>query len=1015
MPKITAFRLSWQNEQQTYQLYTTENDAPLKISANSSTWFLWLDQITSFTFHGQHGHCTIRKENRKRGDAYWYAYQSSGKQLSKKYLGKTAQLTTTRLEEITQQLTVDQAPHQDAQSQPYDQLQRTKFSAPHLQPRLVARTRLFQQIDQGIQGPLTLISAPAGFGKTTTIGQWLQQKKVPAAWLSLEPQDNHPIRFLRYVIAAFQRLDPQLGRNLQLQLLSGHPIETESVFTLLAHEISRHTISSILLILDDYHVINSDHIHWHLTSFCAHQTPGLHLVVLTRADPPLQLARLRAYGKLTELRAEQLRFDSRETVTFLQSVMDLNLSEEGLRLLEQRTEGWVAGLQLAALSLRGKKDVITYLRDFNGSNRFILDYLSDEVIMQLSAPVLDFLLHTCMLTRLHDSLCAAMMQRDPAEISGMLSSFEKGNLFVTALDEEGQWYRYHHLFATMLQARLAQSHPERIPVLHKRASIWYEQNGYRNEAMHHALLIQDIQRVVDLLKPVAWSMLQQGEQQQLLEWLEHIPNTLEYGQPLLCVFHAAALAFLTQTEAALEWLHYAEHPLHPEAETAPPGEIATVRMLIASIKGNLDQAERAAELALSQLSPERPFLQRLARGSQALIYARKGKCALAIEILRSIARPQWTVDQAVGLAYLYLEMGHFQKVARICRETIAHLNKLQLSTLPYTGAIYIVLGMVHYERNECTAAIPLLREGIERCKRTGEIIFLSLGYITMAHILAFSSDFTQAPLTQDTQVQELIIQTEELLSQQRIEMFWVTSATPWQLLRLLLAQGNVQKAEQLLEDHTGNEQACMGPDIPYAVQMEARAFAYVHLARQQPARTLELLNWPAQSAEEDRRIYQLVNISLLQCRAYQALQQSAQALTSLEKALHFAEPAGLVRPFLEEGCTLLELLLSLYKQLQSRPGRVPLSFLQTLLRMLGQNVAPPSHTYPEKVLIEPLTRSELEVLKLISAGLSNREIARQMVVEVGTVKWHLHHIYSKLHVHTRTQALLEAQARGLLS
>jgi LuxR family maltose regulon positive regulatory protein len=793
MPKTAAYSLFWQEEQQTYQLYLTKNKTLLDLSAGSPAWFLLLEQIDSLTFRGRNGHCTVRKESRKRGNGYWYAYQSRGKHLYKQYIGKAAHLTAERLEEVVQQLAARYNPPQGPPEQQSNPLLLAKFSVPHPQHQLVARTHLLEQIERGVQGPLTLISAPAGFGKTTILAQWFQQKKMPAVWLSLEAQDNHPTRFLRYVITALQQFDPELGRDLLVLLQSGRPAQTESLLTLLANEITTRCIPCIVLILDDYHVITAEAIHQQLAFFCEHPASRLRLVLLTRADPPLPLARLRAYGQLTELRASQLRFDSQETTAFLQSVMGLELSDDNLRLLEQRTEGWVAGLQLAALSLRGQTDVAAYLRDLGGSNRFILDYLSDEVISHLPASTLDFLLNTCILERLNDSLCAAVLQREPAQVRGMLASLERSNLFVIALDENGTWYRYHHLFSTMLQARLAQSYPGHSAELHRRASLWYQQNGYENEAMHHALLTRDISRVLELLKTSAWEMLQRGEHQLLLEWLERIPRQLEREQPLLCLYHAATLAFLTQIGAAQEMLHYAEHPLNREAELAPPGEIAAVRLLIASVKGDLDQAEQAAQLALSQLSPERNFLQRLVRGSQALMYARKGKCALAIEMLYAAAGPTWTIDQAVGLAYLYVELGRLQKTMSICQETLASLRKGGVPpSLPYLGAISILLGLVSYERNECEDALSFLHEGIEHCKKMGEPIFLSLGYIIIAHIRLFQHTFMQPCPEPDAEMLELVRQARDLLRQQRLEMYWVSSGAPW------LLQKAAQKAPVFL-------------------------------------------------------------------------------------------------------------------------------------------------------------------------------------------------------------------------
>jgi LuxR family maltose regulon positive regulatory protein len=485
----------------------------------------------------------------------------TGTQLTKKYLGKTADVTLARLEHIAGMLSAQsepqvllpvslaagrdgkvetvQPPLLAQRRQPLHPLLATKLHVPRPRVHLVPRDHLTEQLQQGAERALTLISAPAGFGKTTLLAQWLAENSIPVAWVSLEPEDNDPTRFLCYLIAALQTLDAQIGTSALALLRTPQPPSPETVLAVLTNDLMSLGGGDFALVLDDYHVITADPVQRGMTFLLEHLPPQLHLILATRADPPLPLARLRARGLLCEVRTTDLRFGTAEAGTFLQAVMGLDLEASAIATLEQRTEGWIAGLQLAALSLQGRADVSGFLAAFRGSHRYVLDYLSDEVLARQGASVQQFLLRTSILERLSGPLCDAVTGQEGSQ--AMLEALEKANLFVVALDDKRGWYRYHHLFAEVLRSHLQQAEPKLVPVLHRRASTWYEQHGFIVEAVQHALAAPDVALAARLIEPIALPVALQGQISTVLEWMNALPEALVRTRPFLCVYHARLL------------------------------------------------------------------------------------------------------------------------------------------------------------------------------------------------------------------------------------------------------------------------------------------------------------------------------------------------------------------------------------------------------------------------------------------------------------------------------------------
>src|SRR6266566_3585116 len=575
------------------------------LTVGTAAWFAWLETASTFSFVSEEGLFTARREraSTQRGGWYWKAYRKQHGKLSSRYLGKSETVTLARLQAVAQDLAAGFVSAEEAdlppaslrtQRDPLHSLLATKLHVPRLRAQFIRRSHLVERLQQGMERALTLVSAPAGFGKTTLVAQWLAESSTPVAWLSLEPEDNDPVRFLSYLIAALQRLDPHVGTAVLPLLHAPRPAPPERVMALVINELIAGAARDFALVLDDYHVISAEAIHRALIFLLGHLPSHMHLIIATRADPSLLLAGLRARGQLAEVRAADLRFATDEVSDFLREVMELDLEAWAIAALERRTEGWVVGLQLAALSLQGGIDVATFLAAFTGSHRFVLDYLSEEVLSRQPAAVQTFLLHTSILERLSGTLCDAVTGLEGSQ--AMLEALDRANLFVVPLDEERGWYRYHHLFAEVLKSRLQQAESTLVAELHRRASAWYEQHEMFAEAIQHALAAPDLERAARLIEDHGISFALQGQTHTMLGWLNALPEAVIRRHARLGLYSAVMLLFTNQVEAAETRLHDLEQGLQV---TVPNDQERVIRGQIAIIRANLLRSYGDLALALA--------------------------------------------------------------------------------------------------------------------------------------------------------------------------------------------------------------------------------------------------------------------------------------------------------------------------------------------------------------------------------------------------------------------------------
>jgi LuxR family maltose regulon positive regulatory protein len=1041
--------LSWSAAQQVYELFDEKLCEQLHLTSEGPAWFAWLDSVPSFAFHGQSGSYTARKETKQRGALYWYAYRKTQGKLAKKYLGKTADLTLARLEEVASVLHADRAttsstqepaptplaPQETALSHvPEDgsrvdapvtltpralprkhgelltPLLATKLHLPRPREQLVPRSHLLKRLQEGVVGALTLLSAPAGFGKTTLLAQWLASTHMPVAWLSVDAEDNDPTRFLAYIIAALQTLDAQLGTTALALLWIPQPPSPEAVLAVLTNDLVERGGGDVALVLDDYHTITAESIQRGMTFLLEHLPPHLHLILATRADPPLlPLARLRAQGQLTEVRAADLRFADAEASAFLQTAMGLDLSAEAIATLESRTEGWIAGLQLAALSLQGRADVSAFLAAFTGSHRYVLDYLSDEVLARQPAAVQQFLLHTCILERLSGPLCDAVTGQEGSQ--AMLEALERVNLFVVALDDERGWYRYHHLFAEALYSHLQQTEPMLVSELHRRASSWYEQHEQPIAAVQHALATPDVERAARLIEPIALPVTFQGQISTVLGWLNALPEALVRARPYLCVCHALVLMSTNQFEMAEARLQAAERGIQEDlsAEQAQIilGWVLVLRGRIANYSGELSQALSLVRQAL-ELLPEAEVLAR-AGALMTIIRAyqvsgdatptTEHTVAAEVAFIRTWDNPVALVASMTVLARLHILQGKLRQATAMYEQVVQVVPRLEVLQTSISTPYYFGLGDLLREWNELEAAEHHLSQGMALVNETLalEPSVAVLGYTALAHLEQALGKTREALAALDALAH---------LARQRHFPAHQMSQVAAARAQLELAQGNVAAAIHWADTcglSTEDDELSYPHEGEYLTLVRVR----IAQAREDPAKlflqgALHLLDRLLQDAEAKARMGSVL--------ALEAQGNRTGALATLERALLLAEPEGYIRLFVDEGTPMLALL----RQAHAR-SRVP-GYIATLLSAFGErnlSDSPLTSARPGP-LAEPLTEREREVLQLLAAGASNREIARRLVLSLGTVKKHVSNLCGKLGVQSRTQALARARVLHLL-
>ena len=870
----------------------------------------------------------------------------------------------------------------------------TKFHAPVWRPASVSRPRLVAQLQAGLaEGrKLTLISAPAGYGKTTLAAEWLHALagEPPVAWLALDARDDDPARFLSYCLAALQRIHPNLGQGIQSLLDLPQLALAPALLDALINDLAG-LDAPLALALDDYHVIGQLAIHEALNYLVEHQPPNLHLFLLSRTDPPLHLARLRVRGQMTELRSHDLRFTAGEARQFFGLTPRLSLADETLRALNERTEGWVAGLQLAALALQHQPDPVTFIETFRGSHRYVLDYLADEVIRQQGEALRSFLIQTSVLERFTADACCALTGQPDAQ--AVIAQLEQANLFIVPLDDERVWYRYHHLFSDYLRTLLTK---EQQTELCKKASVWHETREHMAEAVHYALASGDPEFAADVIEralnnKATWSG---GNLAQWLSWLDALPAQAYQSRPQLSL-DASRILYLggrldlaeqriAQTEQTLKSL-----PATPEIEQML-ALAALYRGAIAAVRGDSQQAIEQIAFARSRIPPENHLAHARAFFSLGLAREIADQTELAVEnYLQSSAEAQsasvifLAVHALCAAAQVQIKQGRLRLAERTCHAALQLAHGTRIAPL---GLARVILGAIALERNDLAAAERLLGDGIVLARQGGLMDDVALGLALFVRLRVGQGDTDGAlavvqevkSITQVYGIQRTDVLASAYLARLQLRMGQKSAAAQWAVeVRPLLAA------------------------VPH--EFVEMTLARILLATDELEALPAILHSLLERATAAGRMQSCIEALLLLALCHHAKGDTAAALDRLGKSLRLAAAEGYTRIFLDEGKALLDLL--------PWARHCAPELVDSLLSMSspGSGATPA----PLGQSREPLSAQEVRVLRLIAAGKSNQEIAGELVISLGTAKWHVHNLLQKLGVTSRGQAMVQARELGL--
>ena len=1043
MPKSSLHMLSWSEERQRYELHTRGHLQLCFWREDERSWQDWLTEQRSFAFEGRYGHVSVVKEVRPRGSGYWYAYRSIENRTVKRYLGQSARITLARLEEAARIMTAEQTPRaKHAQTFPVAHMLRksrkllpeTKLVYPRLPAPFVERERLLRELDAALTHRLLLLSASAGSGKTTLLSAWVEQSSHLVAWLSLDELDNDPVRFWSAVIMALRTCLPEIGDLALAMLSTSQPLST--VLTALINEILACGDETIL-ILDDYHVIEEQTIQDALLFLLDHLPANLHLIIASRADPPQPLTRLRIRGQLAEIRELAVRFTQEEVAIFLQQRMGIALAQEEVALLGSRTEGWIAGLQLAALSLRAQADPVASVQRFSGGQRFVQDYVLEEIFLRQPLPLQRFLLRVSGLTRMNAALCQALTE-EPAS-QELLETLEHKNLFVVPLDEQRQWYRLHALFREVLFTRLQASEPALVRVLHQRAAHWYAEHDDIHEAMAHALKAQDYVFAASVMEQASRQLWLQGEAKTLASWVlllpvatlqAHINFVLTVALNLLLststMPEPQRMQALAQSEQIIARVESVSIDCDVEAEGERlQSRISLLREFVvmgdALRTGNILQVREVAQ-RMQLLARDEPvawkwpalyglFVSAQLLGDAVLLLP--NLLAMKLQALQEQDRATVLVVMCwIAAAHLYA--GNLRLLLQEC----LHVQDLLAQAgEPVAVAAYPAfdLSFLYYARNQLEQAEASLQVALQQARRWQDMNLLVWGYAMNVRLLVAAGKMVEAEQALQ-QAQQLMLQSGSMLHASDVAAAQVT---------LWLARGDLSTA-------TSWAAHCVFDPQDYTRAEEYVVLAHVYLAQRRYAECLQLLEPLLSRMERFERHWDTIHLLAAQSVALYRLGEITRAKQVAVHLLTLTEQEGHIRVYLDAGEPMRRVLQALHNEPHSEDAPLSAScilYVSALLttfeqegrRDVPQAAVPDKNTAigkpvppAQNPLATSLSPQEQRVLSLLVAGRTYAEMAQELVVSLNTIKTQVSSIYRKLDVSRRAEASVVAQQLHLL-
>jgi LuxR family maltose regulon positive regulatory protein len=928
----------------------------------------------------------------------------------------------------------------------------TKIQIPPLPPQTVHRTRLLEELDRGLLPNIrvTLLSAPAGYGKTTLLSDWLQRRDLAAAWLSISEGDNDAARFMSYLIAAAGMADDNSPHAPDLDIpttLEGQASAEDFKYRLLVpliNHIGRRAKTTVF-VFDDYHLIHSESVRDLTTFLIENLPPQAHVFIATRADPLLPITRLRGRGQVNELRLEDLRFQEEEAEAFLNVVSGLNLAPEEVHSLQQKTEGWICGLQMTAAYLRGQEDRKAFIKNFSGSHHYIMDYLLDEVLRRESPELQSFLLHTSILERLSGPLCDAVRFREtpssslattavrvgavreppqdesPSSGRQILRELEQANLFIVPLDEQREWYRYHRLFADLLQARLQEKEAGRLPLLHRRASAWFVDHGYIDEAIRHALLSTDHEFAAATLENHAQEILLRSETATFLNWVQRLPEEQIQKRPKLGIYRAWALLLQGAPLSAVQAQISESRRGH-----GPPGSSRSLEAFILLSQGQVEEGFQRAQEALAMLPAEEIFLRDFAAMCVAGCRISMGDVDEGLVLVEQMAQITNRANSQLATALILTEIAELRlkqfkvdEAEGLYRRALAISKTADGTLLPIAGHAMIGLGDIAVERFDPDSAENLLKEGIELAKRWSLVntlqghLSLALLYETLEQLGALREAHVQ---DQPSLLQNTLATLEDLARRFDASEF-DDIVVEMIKMRFYLHQGRLDAVRQWVFNRGLERLPAQQPAYHDDGTMASRLYKYElpvlarwHIAEGRYQDALAVLHELAKLAEDYGRPYLVVESLILQARVFQLLDDNHAALNNLKKALDIAGLHQARRLFLVEGQEILRLLEAGRREWKDEGTA---EFVDSLLS-IWRDFSSPEVVTGTAQPAGPLSSRELEVLRLLPTGLTAVQMADELFISANTLRSHLKNIYAKLGVHSRHEAVARANELELL-